>query len=258
MDLRAWRASREDGMTDDNRIAHLIAALDDPDKPAVRAAVDALIALAPGSDHLQKILHHRLIEAGCKNYWPVAYVLGHLENPSSPCIEILIDGLDHPEPDIRWAIGLLLVRIAKLDGALIRRLIETSARGTPNQKRMALYCLRDLALSDSASRAALFSALRDGDPTVRVAAAIALKTRPDLDEVEKKTLLQVFLTDADGRVRNAIVITLASLGIPSQEFLDALSAARESEDAQIRKAANAATEILKKRRSASTGGLRGR
>jgi hypothetical protein len=245
-------------MADDDQIAHLIGALDDPDKPAIRAAVDALIALAPASAALQKILQQRLTEDGHKNYWPVAYVLGHLENPSSRCIETLIDGLDHREPDIRWAIALLLVRMARVQSGVIRLLINLCAKGTTNQKRMALYCLRDLALSDPESLAALFAALRDGDATVRVAAAICLKTRSDVDEGRRKTLLETYLRDADPKVRNAVAITLAGLGSPSEEFLNALNAARDSNDKQARKAAGAAIEILEKRRPASSGGLRGR
>ena len=245
-------------MNDDDQIAHWIAALDSPDKLKVRAAVDALLALAPGTADLKNILQERLTEAGRKNYWPVAYILGHLKDPSSRCIDILIGGLDHREADIRWAIALILVRIAKENAAVIKLLIDLCARGTANQKRMALYCLRDLALSDAQSLAAMFNALADHDPTVRVAASISLKRRSDVDEEKKRTLLQVYLQDANTNVRNAVVITLASLGSPSEEFLEALNGASDSNDLQLRKAALAALEIVKNERSASTGGLRGR
>lgn len=245
-------------MNDDGQIASLIAALDHSDKPTIRAAVDALIALAPASTDLPKLLHQRLTEGGHKNYWPVAYILGHLCPPSRECIGRLIDALDHREPDIRWAIALLLVRIAKEDGAVVNLLIDLCAIGTVNQKRMALYCIRDLALSDPTSRAALLKAINDTDPTVRVAAAICLKMRPDLDEAGKNTLLQVYLGDIDPKVRNAVVIALAALGSPSVEFLSALNEARESENGQTKKAAGAALELLEKRRSASTGSLRDR
>ena len=245
-------------MIDDGQIANLIAALDHPDKPTIRAAVDALIALASASTDLQKLLHQRLTEDGHKNYWPVAYILGHLRNPSDECIGKLIDTLDHREPDIRWAIALLLVRLAKDQGTVVNLLLELCASGTANQKRMALYCIRDLALSDSTSLVALLKALNDADPTVRVAAAICLKMRPDLDEAGKNTLLQVYLRDIDPKVRNAVVIALAALGSPSVEFLSALNEARESENGQTKKAAGAALQLLEKRRSASTGSLRDR
>lgn len=245
-------------MTDDARIAELIAALDSPDKPALRAAVDALISLASAAAGVREILQRRLNEAGHHNYWPVAYVLGHLQNPSNRCMETLIEGLDHREADIRWAIALLLVQLAKKDDGAVHRLTDLCARGTGNQKRMALYCLRDLALSDPESLAAMLGALGDRDPTVRVAAAISLKGRTDLDEDGKKALLQVYLKDTAPRVRHAMAITLAGLGSPSEEFLKALDAARDSSEPQIRKAARTALKILENERSASSGPTRGR
>lgn len=245
-------------MNNEGQIADLIAGLDHPDKPTLRRAVDALIALAPASVNLQNILHQRLTEYGHKNYWPVAYVLGHLSSPSQECISKLIDALDHPEPDIRWAIALLLVSIAKKEIAVADLLVTLCAGGTVNQKRMALYCIRDLALSDSVSLAALLTALDDADPTVRVAAAICLKMRGDLDDAGKNILLKVYVEDKDPRVRNAAAIALAALASPSEEFLRALTEASESNDPQARKAANAAFEILEKRRSASSGSLRNR
>jgi HEAT repeat protein len=82
---------------------------------------------------------------------------------------------------------------------------------------------------------------------------IALKQRTDVDAKAKDRLLEVYLKDNDARVRNAAVITLASLGAPSEGFLTAVKQNSASNDAQTRKAANAALELLKKRRSASIG-----
>src|SRR5437867_4436756 len=237
-------------MTDDGQVANLIADLDHPDKPTIRAAVDALISLATTSPNTQQILHQRLIETGHRNYWPAAYILGHLPHPSGAVIRNLIEALDHREPDIRWAIALLLVRIVKKEGDFLNLLVELSKTGTANQKRMALYCIRDLALSDSVSLAALREALGDTDPTVRVAAAICLKLRSDLDDAGKTLLLQVYLTDTELKVRNTAAVALANLGSPAPEFLNALRTASESDNGQVRKAAITALALLEKRRSA--------
>jgi len=237
-------------MTDNGQVAELIADLDHPDKPTIRAAVDALISLATASPDIQQTLHQRLIETGHRNYWPAAYILGHFPHPSGAVIQTLIEALDHREPDIRWAIALLMVRIMKTEGDLLNLLVELSKTGTANQKRMALYCIRDLTLSDSVSLAALLEALRDGDPTVRVAATICLKLRSDLDNAGKSLLLQVYLTDKELRVRNTAAVALANLGSPAPEFMNALRKARESDNDQVRKAAITALELLEKRRSA--------
>jgi len=244
----------------DQYTAPLIADLDHHDKPTLRAAVDKLIPLAAKFPYLREILDRRLAEAGHKNYWPVAYILGHLPQPSAAALEGLLDALDHREPDIRWAIALLLVRIAKEanDIDVVNPLIRLSAKGSDNQKRMALYAIRDLALSDAASLTALLAALHDSEPTVRVAAAICLKPRIDLDEAGKNLLLEIYLTDAELKVRRAVGITLASLGASQPEFMTALKKNRESADEQTKKAAGAALELLEKRRSASGGSASGR
>src|SRR5688572_621691 len=207
---------------DSEKTAALITKLDHNDKPTIRAAVDALIPLAAASPELCIILNRRLGEAGHKQYWPVAYILGNLPQPSRAVITGLLDALDHGEPDIRWAISLLLARIAKDNPDLISSLIQLCARGSANQKRMALYCLRDSTLSDMGSLTALLAALRDHEPTVRVAAAICLKARPDIDDAGKKILLQAYSNDAESRVRYAAAIALANLGSPPTEFLTAL------------------------------------
>lgn len=238
---------------DRSRADALIADLDHHDKPTIRAAVDGLIRLANEFPELREILDRRLREAGRINDWPIAYVLGHLPQPSADALEVLIEALDHREPDIRWAIALLLTGIAKKDIDVIERLMKLASGGTANQKRMALYCIRDLALSDAASRSALLGALRDADATVRVAAAICLRLRSDLNDIEKQALQKLYADDAEAKVRHTAAIALAHLGQPTPEFLLALRKNSESEDQETRKAALAALALLEKRRSASSG-----
>lgn len=234
-------------MTPDPReIADLIVALDNPDKPTIRAAVDKLITLADGSEETREALNQRLSKPGHRNYWPVAYVLGHQPFPSAVAIRTLLDALDHREPDIRWANGLLLVRIAREQSAVVALLIELSASGSANQKRMALYCLRDLALNDDQSRGAMVQALNDPEPSVRVAAVTSLKVRTDVDATVKQQLLEIYLQDSDDRVRNVVAVTLASLGTPDGEFTRALNQASTSGNSQIKKSADAALKILQK------------
>jgi HEAT repeat protein len=100
----------------------------------------------------------------------------------------------------------------------------------------------------------LLQSLRDDDATVRVAAATSLKTRADIDASARKALLDVLSDDPEPKVRNAAAITLAQLGSPSEEFLQALEKASKSNDAQIKKAAFAALALLQNKRSAPAGG----
>ncbi len=229
-----------------DRLAALIADLDHLDKPTIRAAVDELIELARESAQVRSALELRLIASGHRNYWPVAYVLGHLPQPSGAAIRNLLDTLDHREPDIRWACSLLLAKIARRETAVIELLIALCRHGTANQRRMAIYCLRDLALNDAASLQALIESLADSDATVRVAAVTSLKNRTDDTERVRDALLQNYLTDADIKVRNAAAVTLANFGSPSEAFLSALREATESDDSQARKAAAIALGLLQK------------
>ena len=234
-------------MTIDSReIADLMAALDHSDKPTIRAAVDQLITLAETSADLQDLLGRRLDEPEHRNYWPAAYILGHQRQPSGVVIRTLLRALDHREPDIRWTNGLLLVRIAQREPAVVPLLIDLCETGSANQKRMALYCLRDLGLSDSESRAAMLTALDDKEPTVRVAAVTSLKARTDLDGAVRQKLLDAYLNDADDRVKNVVAVTLASVGSPDVKFLSLLEEASKSGNSQIKKSAAAALKILQK------------
>ncbi|MBI1996115.1 MAG: HEAT repeat domain-containing protein [Deltaproteobacteria bacterium] len=230
----------------DDKIAALIADLDHSDKPRIRAAVDALIPLAAAAPALADELNRLLNDSQRKHQWPAAYILAHLPDPSQRVFAVLLNALGHSDPDIRWAVMLLLVRLAKTDNGIVGLLLELRETGTPTQRRMALYCIRDFNLTDAASLQALLDSLRDDDPTVRVAAATSLKARTDIDSGARRTLCDLFVNDPDSRVRNAAAVTLAQSGSPSEEFLAALKMAEASEHAQVKKAATAALAILKK------------
>ncbi len=240
-------------MDNDANIAALLADLDQSDKPTIRAAVDALIALATDSAALRAALNELLEDPRRKNHWPIAYILGHLPLPSGAVVRTLLESLDHREPDIRWAIALLLVRMAQTEGDLVKLFSGLCAAGTSNQKRMAIYCIRDLNLPDSQCLRALLSALRDTDATVRVAAVTSLKLRADVDADAENQLLELFLNDPDLRVRNAAAVTLAQLGSPSEAFVAALEQAGASENPRLKKAAIAALALIQKKRSAPSG-----
>jgi HEAT repeat protein len=231
---------------DDARVAALLADLDHFDKPVIRSAVDALIALAGDRPGVCDLLQARLAEPGHRNDWPAAYVLGNLPNPSDAALSALLDALDHPAPDIRWAISLLLARIAKNHDALINSLICLCGSGSNNQKRMALYCLRDLGLTTTESAAAMLAALNDPEPTVRVAAVICLKARVDLNAAGKTLLLGTYLNDEEPKVRHAAAIALATVGNAAPEFVAALEKNFLIGDEHTRKAARAALDLLKK------------
>jgi HEAT repeat protein len=237
----------------DNKIATLMADLEKSDKPTLRRAVDELIRIAAEDPQTRTILSERLNDSSHKNRWTIAYVLASLPSPDQSSLEVLIKTLDHRDPDIRWAVALLLIRLAKKERQILKLLVELAAKGTANQRRMAIYSLRDVGLSDDESVQTLLSSLRDPDPAVRVAAVTSLRMQSGLGEDGKNELMQRFSQDQDSRVRNTAAVTLAYLGAPSEEFLSALTKASASDNAQLKKAATIALNILKNKRSAPSG-----
>jgi HEAT repeat protein len=237
----------------DDKIAPLMADLEKSDKPTLRKAVDALISIAADDPRIATTLSALFKDPSRKNRWPIAYILASLPSPTQSSIQVLTETLDHRDPDIRWAVALILIRLAKTDRQVLKLLIELASKGTATQRRMAIYSLRDVGLTDGESVQMLMDALHDPDPMVRVAAVTSLKMHSELSERGKSQLLELFLRDSDPRVRNTVVVTLAFLGTPSEEFLSELAKATASENSQLKKAATAAFSILKKRRSAPSG-----
>lgn len=225
----------------------LIRSLQDPDKRAIRQAVDALIAIGQKEPGLAERLERLLEDSPKEKRWPVAYALAYIAPPSPSCLEVLVESLDIHDPDIRWAILLLLVRLGKKDRGVVDRLLDLLKSGTPTQRRMAVYCLRDMGLKDGASLKALEGTLSDPNPLVRVAGASSLKTRSDVDKDGLNGLLRLFLNDPDSGVRRTAAVTLALLGAPTEEIRKALEEAAQAGDPGLKKAAAAALEILKKR-----------
>ena len=238
----------------DPDLALLLADLEKPDKPTLRKAVDALIGIAATDVRIAATLSQLLNDPSRKNRWPVAYILASLPSPPPTCIAVLIETLGHRDPDLRWAVTLMLIRLAKTDRQVLNLLTDLVSKGTTNQRRMAIYSLRDLGLGDEESVQALIDALRDPDPTVRVAAVTSLRMKLGLSEDRKNELLRLFSKDQDLRVRNSAAVTLALLGNPSEEFLSELEKAKASDKTQLKKAASAALDILKNKRSAPSGG----
>lgn len=214
--------------------------LDSTDKPTIRAAVDQLIKIADDQPGLPARLRLLFLQPSKNDHWPIAYVLGELGAIDTELLDRLVHGLNHPEPDIRWAIALLLVRKAANHCEITPRLIALCQSGTNNQRRMACYSLRDLRLKDPVSLNAIAGMLDDCDAANRVAALISIKERSDTGKEIRQKMLQLFLSDPESKVRHTAAVALAALGKPSDEFIEALYIAARDGDEQTKKAAKAA------------------
>lgn len=234
----------------EDNVSSLIECLGRADKKAARQAADALISLAPQHPDLTRRLYRALNAAPRERRWPIAYVLAHISAPSAPCVEVLTETLGSGDPDLRWAACAVMARLGKSDPAIVRNLLELEAQGTPRQRRMAIYCLRSFKLKDVPSLQALLSSLSDPDPLVRLAAAISLRSRPELSPKDLDLVLDTFLRDNDPRIRYAVALTLGEVGAASGAISAALKEASQSEDARLRKAATTGLRLLERKRPA--------
>jgi HEAT repeat protein len=229
----------------------LIVSLGDSRKPVVRKAANALIACLEEFPDLPGKLERLLADAGNKNHWALAYVLAHLAHPPALSIEVLLKDLGNPDPDIRWAVLLLLVKLAKEHTGIVDKLLDLIQSGTSTQRRMAVYCLRDM--KEGATLAALSQALNDPEAAVRVAAITSLRTLPELSKATLDRLLQMLSHDTDARVRCSTAAVLGQVGPITDDVRDALKNAAEGAYPQLRKAALAALALLQKREPVPAG-----
>ncbi len=182
------------------RMADLLDALDQTDKAVVRRAVEELVALAAEEPEVAEVLAQRLHDAP---RWPVAYALGQIARPSAACLEVLEWGLGSGDQDLRWATQLLLTDLGKRYPEVEARLEDLLRQGTPTQRRMAVYCLRDVGTAGAGLPAAVLQAIADPEPLVRVAVVTTLAKESEVAPEALEALGKAVADDPDVRVRNA-------------------------------------------------------
>jgi HEAT repeat protein len=230
-----------------DKIAALVESLDRRDKKEMRRAAEALIAYGKTAPLLADKLHALMETAPAEIRWPIAYVAAQIAPLTPACLDALKIALDVPDPDIRWAIVVLLADLGKQSPAgVAEALAELVRSGSSTQRRMAIYCLRDIGARDALALDALRGALGDDDPLVRVAAATSLKTFPEIAGAQTDALLRL-LSDRDSRVRASAAMALAHADPPSAKIRRALEDASRGDDPKLVKAARAALEILNKK-----------
>lgn len=192
-----------------NPIERILDDLQNRDRAVVRRAVDELVAIAPREPGLSDCLESRLKDENTRWKWPVAYTLGRVVEASPDCLDVLGEGLGSEDQDVRWATQRLLTELGRTQSQVRELLLVLLHGGRPTQRRMAVYCLRDVGLSDDRFAEAVVEACQDPEPLVRVAAVISLKTCHSLAAHTAPLLRRLADDDADPRVRNAARFLLA-------------------------------------------------
>lgn len=197
-----------------NTVESLLDQLQDGDRAVVRRAVDALVAMAPREPLLADRLERRLADETVRWKWPVAYTLGRVIEASEACLNVLAEGLGSEDQDVRWATQRLLTELGAAQSLVYEALLGLSRAGIPNQRRMAVYCLRDIGLTDERNVRAIVAACSDPEALVRVAAVTSLVHFGRAATESSSLLRQLAAGDTDERVRNAARFALGKVGEP--------------------------------------------
>jgi HEAT repeat protein len=214
----------------------LVGCLGHPAKTVQRPAADAFRALAEHGIAVEPLLIAALDAADPRLRFGAAYALARLGPPPAAALPALLAALAIDDGDVRWAAAEILGRTEPRT-ATIAGLLPLVSTGNAPQRKMALYCLRDLeAASEEVERAAL-AALNDPDGGVRLAAMATLTRLARSNRSAAADGILKALHAEDPRERRAAAAALGDLGLSTDAVRTALETAAKSEDASLRRAA---------------------
>ena len=226
-----------------------VSRLGDRDREVRRFATETLSGwLENGETEGRREVARRLEEAlGRRDprvAWSAAFVLARARGPRTEFVGPLLRAFTLEDADDRWTAAQVLVRIAHAHAPTAERLCALARRGSPMERRMALYCLRDISKRAANSLDPFLRALRDADPFVRSAAASILgrmerRQRPVVDG-----LLAMLNSDPSLLVRRVAAVSLGQIGTTRCDVRACLESALEADDLDLRKAARHALAHL--------------
>jgi len=211
-------------------------------KAIQRPAADACVALAAHGIDVRPVLGVALGSPLARQRWGAAFALARLGDPPLETLPVVLETLGGDDGDLRWAAAEILRRMPER-ARVIEALEDLLRTGNGAQRKMALYCLRDLgARAPEIEQAALW-ALGDELRDVRLA-AIAWLARLATDRAAAAERLLIALASDDPQLRRAAAAGLGLLGERSERVLGALREACAGPDPSLRRAAEGALRQL--------------
>jgi HEAT repeat protein len=228
---------------DPAELESLVACLGHPAKAIQRPAADAFRALAEQGIAVEALLTAALDALDPRLRFGAAYALARLGPPPPAALPALLAALSLDDGDVRWAAADLIGRTEPRTMA-VAGLLPLVAGGNAPQRKMALYCLRDLdAAGDEVERAAL-TALDDADGGVRLAAMATLARLAKNNRPAAANGILKALNAEDPRERRAAAAALGDLALDTSAVRAALENAARSDDASLRRAADRSLRTL--------------
>ncbi len=207
------------------------------DKQLSRQAAGAL-SHAIGDTRLEPLLQRALSDGPLLLRWGAAFSFGQAGIYDVSVGEAALDALAAEDGDIRWAAAGIVREVCAHEPEFIGQ-VETAAKsGDGEQRKMALYCLRDLGHR----RPDVYVAAL-GAPTVgtRQAALSGLQAAGEADARTVDAVIQRLRVEDDAGVRRSIAIVLGRIMGDHVGASQALTAAAQStEDRDFKRAVDLA------------------
>jgi HEAT repeat protein len=230
------------GDASEEELAALTDCLGHARKAVQRPAAEAFAALAARGVAVRDRLLATLAAPEARRRWGAAFALSLLGPVPAAALPVLVETLGSDDGDLRWAAARILPRAAERDAtvALLRALVRT---GNAPQRKMALYCLRDLDAREPAIEEEMLARLEDPDRDVRLAAIGAL-ARVAVDRQRVARRLADVLVGDEPPVRRAAAAALGAVGSADPPIVAGLHAAAAGSDPALRRAAERALAAL--------------
>ncbi|HVM97085.1 MAG TPA: HEAT repeat domain-containing protein [Candidatus Acidoferrales bacterium] len=229
--------------------AEILQRLGSGDSRIQRAAAEECARRASTDPTIRPKLVAALGSADAPLRWGAAYALSRLGPAFDEADDAFVEYLGSEVSDVRWTATEILS-----DPIVLRRVAERMrnliANGTPVQRRMALYCLRNECVNSAQFDASIDRALDDQDHNVRLAAmsCLARITRRKPEAAER---LSERLFDENAAVRRAAAAHLGKLEVATSQILSSLESLRDHPDVSLRRAVHQALTRLRDRTSRS-------
>jgi HEAT repeat protein len=241
------RAACEEAARDPSAVLWIEAlgqALGDPDKAVARAASDALATIGRTAPEVGDVLRGALHADDPVRRWGAAFTFARLEPPGEKLLPALVEALGFRDGDVRWAAAKLLVETGRLAAPVLPLLLGLVREGEhPVVRRMATYCLRELAPDRPEAAAALLEASRDRDRGLHRAGLTALAALVEPSGAVVERLVEALEDDPDLARRRIAAAALGEIGAARSDALPAPARAalegarRSAPDRELRSAA---------------------
>ena len=234
-------------------VENLIRELGDTRKAVQRRAIDELVAIAASGDSaVTEKLRESAASADRRARWAATYALAQIGETAfaMDSADALCEAMADEDGDIRWAATNLMVRLGRENLAEIgARLLKLAANGDHNARKMALYCIRDLAIATPELIGVVERSVHDSDVHVRLAALAVLSRMRDASGQAVRIMIECLKSDHDAGVRRAAASALGNIQNTTADAMAALaSAASDTADESLARAARGALDRLEKLR----------